>query len=58
MLRVDLGFLGKGAYRALVVRDKAGEAVGVEVEPRDVSRRDSLEIPLQAGGGFVARFSR
>ena len=59
-LRVDLGFLGKGQgpLRALLVRDKAGEAPGVEVEPRDVTPRDSLEIPLPSGGGFVARFSR
>ncbi len=57
-LRVNLGFLGQGTYRALLVRDKAGEAAGVEVEPRDVTSRDSLELPLQAGGGFVARFSR
>jgi len=55
-LRVGLGFLAKGAHRALLVCDKAGEAAAVEVEPRDVTPRDSLEIPLQAGGGFVARF--
>ena len=57
-LRLNLAFLGQGPHRALLVRDKAGEASGVEVEPRDVTPRDSLEIPLQAGGGFVARFYR
>jgi alpha-glucosidase len=57
-LRVGLSFLGKGSYEAVLVRDKGEASSAVEIEPRKATARDSLEIVLRAGGGFVARFSR
>ncbi len=57
-LALDLSFLGKEKYRALLVRDKGEDGTAVEVEERLVSGRDRLEVPLRAGGGFVARFVR
>jgi alpha-glucosidase len=55
-VRVDLSFLPKGNYRALIVRDRMDTDAAVEVETRDVS--GSLEIPMRAAGGFVVRLTR
>ena len=57
-LELDLGFLGKGRYRALLARDKGEDAGALELEERDVARGDMLTLSLRSGGGFVARFSR
>ena len=57
-LKVDLSFLAKGSYRATLVRDKGEAGAALEIEEREVARKDILELPLRAGGGFVARFSR
>jgi alpha-glucosidase len=53
---VDLGFLPKRPYRALIVRDKLDNDAAVEVETKDV--RGSIEIPMRASGGFVVRLTR
>lgn len=55
-VKVDLSFLPRGSYRALVVRDKMEDAAAVEVETRPVS--GSIEIPLRSSGGFVVRLTR
>lgn len=57
-LELDLGFLGKGRYRALLARDKGEDAGALELEERDVASGDMLTLSLRSGGGFVARFSR
>lgn len=56
-IRVPLSFLGKASHRALLVRDKADDPAAVQVEERDVTPRDVLEIALRPGGGFVGRLS-
>jgi alpha-glucosidase len=56
-LRIDLGFLGKARYDALVVRDRADDPAAVAVEKRTTSASAPLAIELRAAGGFVARFS-
>jgi alpha-glucosidase len=56
-VKVPLGFLGTGAYRAALVRDKAGEADAVVMEEGQFSKEDSLTIELSPGGGFVGRFT-
>jgi alpha-glucosidase len=53
---VDLSFLPKGTFHALVVRDRMENDAAVEVETRDVS--GSLQIPMRAGGGFVVRLTK
>jgi alpha-glucosidase len=55
-IKVDLAFLPRGSYNALIVRDKADDAAAVEVETRTVS--GSFEVPLRASGGFVVRLTR
>ena len=55
---VPLGFLGKGLYRALLVRDHAELAAAVDVETRSLAARYSLHASLRAGGGFIARFDK
>ncbi|HEY3132886.1 MAG TPA: glycoside hydrolase family 97 catalytic domain-containing protein [Acidobacteriota bacterium] len=55
---VPLGFLGKGLYQALLVRDRAELAAAVDVETRSLAAPDSIHAALRAGGGFIARFSK
>jgi hypothetical protein len=55
---LGLAFLGKGTYRALLVRDEGEDGGAVELEERDAARGETLALSLRAGGGFVARLSR
>lgn len=52
-VKVDLSFLPRRTYRALIVRDREDDPAALIVETRDVSR--SLEIGMRSGGGFIAR---
>ena len=54
-LRIDLGFLGKGRYDALVVRDKGDDPAAVVVEKTRASAGTPLTIDLRPAGGFIAR---
>ena len=56
-LRIDLGFLAKGRYDALVVRDKADDAAAVVVESTQAAPGTPLTMELRAAGGFVARLT-
>ena len=56
-LRIDLGFLGKGRYDALVVRDTKDDAAAVGVEHTGVAADTPLTIELRAAGGFIARLT-
>jgi alpha-glucosidase len=56
-LRLDLPFLGGGAYRSLLVRDDPAEAAAVKVETGTTRRGDVLTAELRAGGGFIARLN-
>jgi alpha-glucosidase len=56
-LELSLGFLGKGRYRATLARDEGEDGGALALEEREATRHDTLQIPLRAGGGFVARFS-
>lgn len=44
--------------RAVIVRDRAEEEAAVEIEWKDAGARDTLEIPLRAGGGLGVMFTR
>ncbi len=54
---VDLGFLPRGRYDALVVRDKTDDPAAVEIERSAVTSAASLRIQMRAGGGFVVRLT-
>jgi alpha-glucosidase len=56
-IKVDLRFLEKGEYSALIVRDRAEDPAAVEIENRKVTAGQSLELPMRAGGGFVVRLT-
>jgi alpha-glucosidase len=56
-LKIDLGFLGKGRYDALVVRDKADDPAAVIVEKATAAAGTPLTIDLRAAGGSVVRFT-
>jgi alpha-glucosidase len=57
-IQLDLGFLGKGKYRALLARDEGDDGGAVELEEREATRGDTIPLSLRPGGGLVARFSR
>jgi alpha-glucosidase len=55
---VPLSFLGPGKYNAVLVRDAATAADAVDIGDGAYGRGQSLRIALQAGGGFIGRFSK
>jgi alpha-glucosidase len=57
-VRLDLRFLGSGRHKAMLVRDKGEDGAALEVETREVSATDVLEVALRPAGGFVARFTK
>jgi alpha-glucosidase len=56
-LQIDLGFLGKGRYDALVVRDKPDDPAAVAVEKTRAAAATPLTVELRAAGGFIARLT-
>jgi alpha-glucosidase len=57
-LALPLGFLGEGEYRASMVRDVPGDSAAVKLDQATVRRQETLDVRLEPGGGFVARFDR
>jgi alpha-glucosidase len=57
-LKLDLGFLGRGRYQAVLASDAGDDGGAVRLDARPVSRGDAIPLSLRPGGGFVARFSR
>ena len=55
-LRVPLSFLGKGRYHATLVGDDRTNGAAVQIDVREVTAKDVVDVPLRDGGGFVARF--
>jgi len=41
-----------------MIRDRKDDPASVQIENTTVRSRDSLNIELSSGGGFIARFSR
>jgi alpha-glucosidase len=57
-IKIPLSFLGKGEYRASLVRDNQdGTAAPIGLST-SLRRSNSLTVDLLQGGGFVARFSK
>jgi len=57
-VKVNLGFLGKGSYGSVMVKDKAGDTGAVELEARTMTRGETVTVDMQPGGGWVARFRK
>ena len=57
-VNIPLSFLGKGDYRAMLIRDNKNDSGAVEIENTTLKRSDSLAVEMPAGGGFIARFSK
>ena len=56
-VKLPLPFLGAGQYKAHVVRDDPGEAAAVQIENAQLGAKDTLNLELASGGGYVARLS-
>ena len=57
-LKLPLTFLGRGDYAAHIVRDDPGESAAVQIENTPTVSKEAVDLELQPGGGFVARFTR
>jgi hypothetical protein len=51
-------FLGRGDYAEHIVRDDPGESAAVQIENTPTVSKEAVDLELQPGGGFVARFTR
>jgi alpha-glucosidase len=60
--KVDLSFLGRGKYKAVILKDvvdgKEESAAAWDREERKVKRKDSISFKMRPMGGFVAMFSK
>jgi len=56
-LGIDLGFLGKRSYDALVVRDSPGDVAAVRIATATMTAASPLTVDLRAAGGFIARLT-
>jgi alpha-glucosidase len=57
-VKIDLRFLGSERAQALIARDRFEEAGAIDVERREISRSQPLEIAMRPAGGFVVRLTR
>ncbi len=56
---LDLSFLGSDDYKAVYCRDQDGQPDALQVEKNiPVGHSTKVEVKLNAGGGFVARFTK
>ena len=56
-IKVPLSFL-KGPYIAEAAKDNATESASVLVEHKAYSAKDTIELNLASGGGFIAMFKQ
>ena len=57
-IRLDPSFLGAGAYKATVVRDRQDDAAGMEVAAFEARRGRPIGVVMRPAGGFVVRFEK
>jgi alpha-glucosidase len=55
--QVPLSFLGAGQYRSTLVRDGTPDGSTITIESAVFTQKETITLALQAGGGFVGRFS-
>jgi len=56
-IKIPLSFL-KGNYKALIAKDDAGNSASITMQHPNYSTKDTIELNLVSGGGFIARFSK
>jgi alpha-glucosidase len=57
-IQVPLSFLSAGSYQAALVRDDAPDGSTVRVESGVLTPKSTITLNLQAGGGFLGRFTK
>lgn len=57
-IQVPLSFLGKGSFKATLVRDNPDDSAAVILEEKTVKKGDVITIDLISGGGFLGRFTK
>ena len=58
-VEVNLDFLPLGRWKMLTVGDKQGESENMQVtETSLIDLNVPLRLPLQPGGGYLAKFSK
>lgn len=57
-LKIPLGFLGKGSYKALIAGDDAGNPAAVNMQQATYKNSDTITLTLQSGGGYIVRLER
>jgi alpha-glucosidase len=56
-IRIPLSFL-RGNYKAYVAKDDGNNSASIIIEHSSYSSKDTIELNLVPGGGFIARFSK
>lgn len=55
--RIALNFLKAGNYAAIVAKDNPGNPASIQVSNATYTAADIIELSLEAGGGYIARFT-
>ncbi|HEY6225518.1 MAG TPA: glycoside hydrolase family 97 catalytic domain-containing protein, partial [Verrucomicrobiae bacterium] len=56
-LKIPLSFLPAKSHPTLVVRDDESDSAKLETERKIFNERESIELHLNPGGGYIARFA-
>lgn len=57
-IKIPLGFLGAGTWKAEAVKDDVANSAAVQLESAGHSAKDVIELDIVSGGGYIARFSK
>lgn len=57
-VKVPLSFLGAGTFKVLEARDKKGIPDGIEVNNKSYDENNILQLDLEEGGGYIAKFEK
>lgn len=55
---IPLSFLGTGTYNGSFIQDQNGKSDAVNLGNETHSSGDTIQLELQAGGGFIYRFTK
>ena len=57
-IRISLAFLGSGKYNASIAEDVAGNSAAITMHEAVYSSKDTIELSLTNGGGYIAMFEQ